>query len=261
MIRSLYTTLSGLVTQEAKEDAITNNLANIGTTGFKSDDVLVKNFKDILIENQDKIVNGKHVSNPIGRISLGSKIDGVNTDFTQGIVTDTNVDTDMAIQGRGFFTVLRDMGNGNQKQYYTRDGHFHVNGNGYLINDSGDYVRGANLQTGAAGNIYIGNGKMVCGKDGTISVDGKSAYKLQLADFQNYNALTKAGDNLYEGQGAVNPGNISVKQKALEKSNVNAVSEMVSMMTVMRTFETNQKIMQSIDETLGKAVNDLGTVR
>ena len=69
------------------------------------------------------------------------------------------------------------------------------------------------------------------------------------------------GDNLYEGTNAIQSDNVSVKQSSLEKSNVNVINEMVNMMTAARTFESNQKIMQSLDETLGKAVNEVGTIR
>lgn len=261
MIRSLYTAVSGLITQEAKQNVITNNLANINTTGFKDDNLLVRNFKNVLIQNKDKIVGGKNVNNVIGTLSLGSDIDGVSTDFTQGMITDTDSSTDMAIEGKGFFTVLHDMGNGTQQQYYTRDGHFHTDSRGFLVNDNGDYLRGVNLQNGNLDNIFVGRGKLTVASDGTVSVDGNTAYRLQLSDFTDYNSLKKVGGNLYDGQGAVAAGNASVKQKALEKSNVNVVSEMVNMMTVMRTFETNQKVVQSIDETLDKAVNQVGTVR
>lgn len=261
MIRSLYTAVSGMITQEAKQDVITNNLANINTTGFKGDDLNVRSFKDVLIENKDKLVNGENVSNKLGTLSLGSAIDGVNTDFTQGAITETDSESDMAIDGKGFFTVLHKMEDGTQKEYYTRDGHFHTDAQGFLINDNGDYLRGTNLQNGKTENIFVGSGKMTVTSDGTLSINGNMAYKLQLLDFKDYNSLKKAGGNLYEGQGAVAAGNVSVKQKSLEKSNVNVVSEMVNMMTVMRSFETNQKVVQSIDETLDKAVNEVGTVK
>lgn len=261
MIRSLYSAVSGLITQEAKQDVITNNIANISTTGFKSDDLMVKDFKDVLIENRDKIVDGKNVRNTIGTLSLGSKIDGTSTNFQQGDIVSSDSLTDFALSGKGFFTVSKDNGGGGYKDYYTRDGHFQVDASGYLIDDSGNYVKGKNLQTGASGKIYIGKGKISSSSDGTISVDNVPKYKFSLADFTDYNTLKKVGDNLYESTNSKTASNISVKQKALEKSNVNVVNEMVNMMSVMRTFETNQKVIQSIDETLDKVVNQVGSVK
>lgn len=256
MIRSLYTAVSGLITQEAKQDVITNNIANVSTTGFKGDDLMVKDFKDVLIENRDKIVNGKNVTNTIGSLSLGSKIDGTSTNFQQGEITDSDSLTDFALQGNGFFTISKD-----NKDYYTRDGHFQVDASGYLIDASGNYVKGNNLEGGTSGRIYIGKSKISTSSDGTISVDNVPKYKFSLADFNDYNTLKKVGDNLYEGTNSKAASNVSVKQKALEKSNVNVVNEMVNMMSVMRTFETNQKVIQSIDETLDKVVNQVGTVK
>lgn len=256
MIRSLYSAVSGLITQEAKQDVITNNIANVSTTGFKSDDLMVKDFKDVLIENRDKIVDGKNVKNTIGSLSLGSKIDGTSTNFQQGEITDSDNLTDFALQGKGFFTLSKD-----NKDYYTRDGHFQVDASGYLIDDNGNYVKGKNLQNGTSGKIYIGKGKINTSSDGTISVDNVPKYKFSLADFNDYNTLKKVGDNLYEGTNSKTASNVSVKQKALEKSNVNVVNEMVNMMSVMRTFETNQKVIQSIDETLDKVVNQVGSVK
>ena len=139
MIRSLYTAISGMITQEARQDVITNNLANANTTGFKGDNLAVKKFDDVLIQNYDKQVGGKNVRNVIGSLSNGAKVDDVNTDFSQGTIENSDSSTDFALEGRGFFTVQRANGLENGT-YYTRDGHFHVNMNGILVTDSGDAV-------------------------------------------------------------------------------------------------------------------------
>lgn len=258
MIRGLYTAVSGMITQEAREDVITNNLANANSTGFKSDNLTVKKFDDVLIQNYDKQVNGKNVRNIIGSISNGSRIDDVNVDFTQGNIESTESNTDFALEGRGFFTVQRDNGL-DTGTYYTRDGRFHVNMAGILVNDSGDAV----MARDTAGNnttINVGNGKLECDANGNIIVDGEPKYTFQIVDFDDYNTLKKVGDNLYQGAAPVE-GTALVRQNSLEKSNVNVVNELVNMMTTMRSFETNQKIVQSLDETLNKAVNEVGTVR
>lgn len=264
MIRSLYTAVSGMITQEAKQDVITNNLANANTVGFKADNLSIKSFNDVLLQNYDKIVGGRPTRNVLGTISEGSEINGVRTEFTQGTVQDTGKDTDFAIDGGGFFTVARNSSNGTS-QFYTRDGHFHVNNAGYLVNDSGDSVLVRDVDnnsnpTGASKPLFVGNGKLECDSQGNITVNNNK-YKLQIADFANYDSLKKVGDNLYEGSNPINNPNASVKQGSLEKSNINVINEMANMITVMRSFESNQKVVQSIDETLGKAVNDVGTVR
>ncbi len=264
MIRALYTSVSGLITQEAKQSVITNNLANVNTVGFKGDNLSVKKFEDVLIQNYDKVVNGRNVQNIIGSISQGSEIDGVNTSFTQGMLEKTDKWSDFAIDGRGFFAVLRD-NNGLSNTFYTRDGHFHVNGQGYLVNDSGDRILASSINAdgqiaSAPSPIMVGSEELKFQSDGSFLLNGQT-YKLTTVDFQNYNTLRKIGDNLYQGDNPIQSGNISVKQDYLEKSNVNVIDEMVNMMTTMRTFESNQKILQSIDDTLGKAVNEVGVVR
>lgn len=260
MIRSLYTSVSGLITQEAKQNVITNNLANANTTGFKKDNLSVKKFNDVLIENYDKIVNGKNQRNIIGSLSQGSEIDGVDTSYSQGIIEATDNWTDFAIEGNGFFTVA-DKNN----TYYTRDGHFHVNSQGYLVNDSGYNVLGVPVDNygNPAGNptpIQVGNEGINLQSDGTFTLR-TGRYRFNTVDFENYDELKKIGDNLYTGENAIESSNVSVNQNSLEKSNVNIIDEMVNMITTMRIFESNQKIIQSIDETLGKAVNEVGTVR
>lgn len=253
MIRSFYTAVSGMIVQEAKQDVITNNLANVSTVGFKQDNLKSTSFNDVLMQNYDKIVNGKNVRNIIGTLTLGSKVDSVNTGFTQGEITSTGVSTDFAIDGRGFFTVRRSDGT----EFYTRDGHFHVNTQGILVDDAGDEVIGRDNQSGALGAINVGNGEISSDDYGNISIDGSARYKLYTVDFNDYNSLTKVGDNLYTGQNATET-NAVVEQKSLEKSNVNLVNTMSDLITTMRTFETDQKVVQSIDGTLDKLINEAG---
>ncbi|WP_050607031.1 flagellar basal-body rod protein FlgG [Clostridium niameyense] len=254
MIRSLYTTVSGMISLEAKQDTISANLSNANTVGYKGDNLAFKKFDDVLIENYDKKLGNKNVQNIIGSLSMGNKIDEVNTTFTQGMIKDTEKPADFAIEGRGFFTIEN-----NGRRYYTRDGHFHVNTRGFLVNDSGYNVLGAS-RNGNVEPIYVGNRKMVCDANGNISLDGNPSYRMYTVDFNNYNNLRKIGGNLFEG-GNPQQSNATIRQGALEKSNVNITNEMIDMLTTMRSFETNQKIIQSIDETLGKTVNEVGAVR
>ncbi|MCY6959622.1 flagellar hook-basal body complex protein [Clostridium brassicae] len=256
MIRSIYTAVSGLITQEAKQDTISNNLANANTIGYKKDNLIAKKFEDVMIQNYDKIQNGKNVRNEIGTLSMGSKIDGTYTLFQQGVITGTDKDTDFAINGRGFFTVTRGT-TGNR--LYTRDGQFHIDNSGYLANSSGDRVLGRNIRNGNVEPIYVGNGEMKSDDGGNININGAPSYKLYIADFQDYSSLKKMEDNLFQGE---NPTEINARvfQNSLEKSNVNIMAEMSDMMMTMRSFESSQKVIQSLDETLGKTVNEVGRV-
>lgn len=260
MIRSLYTSVSGMITQESKQGVITNNLANVNTIGFKSGNLSVKEFDRVLLYNYDKIQNGKNYRQDLGEISLGSKIDDVNTNFTQGVFEKTDKATDFSLEGNGFFTVERNDGI-RVNRYYTRDGSFHVNSRGYLVNSSGDNVLGVNLETEEIEPIRIESNNFVLDGEGNLNVEGSPLYRFYTVDFENYSGLQKFGDNIYRGENERETNNISVRQYQVEKSNVNVIKEMVDMMTVIRSFETNQKLIQSIDETLGKAVNELGSVR
>ncbi|MBE6065287.1 flagellar basal-body rod protein FlgG [Clostridium cochlearium] len=260
MIRGLYTAVSGMITEEAKQNVITNNLANVTTPGFKSDNLSVKQFDEVLLYNYDKKRGNKNVRQDLGGLSMGSKIDEVNTYFQQGMIEKTERNTDFAIQGRGFFVIER-QGQGGNERLYTRNGHFYVNNRGFLVNDSGDNVIGRNNATGAIEPIRLNTENFTLTKEGNILVNGNTAYTVQVADFQNYGDLRKVGQDAYTGNNPIDSTDYIVKQGNLEKSNVNTVREMIEMMTVMRTFETSQKVIQSIDETLGKAVNELGSVR
>jgi len=260
MIRGLYTAVTGLITEEAKQSIVTNNIANANTNGFKSDNLSIKSFDDVLIQNYDKIVNGKNTRNVIGSLSMGSKIDDLNTYFEQGILQVTDKPTDFAINGNGFFTVQRDNGI-TTKNYYTRSGDFHIDGKGYLVTESGDKVLGKDKKTNAIGPIFVGEGKLQVDGSGNVSVNGAVKYKFDTVDFKDYKTLKKVGDNLFDAANPVQNANINVTQSELEKSNVNVTTEMVNMMEITRNFESDQKIIQAIDETLGKAVNEVGTVK
>lgn len=259
MVRSFYTAISGMMTQTAKQDVISNNLANANTVGFKSDNLYSKSFDDVYIQNYSKMQNGMPVRTILGKLNFGQKMDETTIDFSGGNIQNTGKDTDFAIVGRGFFTVNRDGVGG--KNYYTRDGHFHVNFNGFLVNDTGDYVMGRNLATGADERINFGSAKKIaCDGNGNIILDGKPAYKLDTVDFNDYKTLRKIGDNLYDGQNPIQNAEVVVQNQALEGSNVNLIGTFTDMMTTMRQFESNQKVVQAIDGTVNKAVNEVGKV-
>lgn len=264
MIRGLYTAVSGMITQEAKQEVITNNLANVQTVGYKADNMVVKKFDDVLIENYDKLENGKRTQNIIGSMSLGSKIDGTYTNYQQGDFNPTDSLTDFGINGKGFFTIQKTDSSGNTQNFYTRDGHFHVDNKGFLATDSGDKVLGFNLKTKKTEPILASAADLTVDNNNNIVFDGKPAYRFDINDFNDYSKIKKMGDNLYSDNSPINTtnsNNMTIKQKVLENSNVDTTSEVVSMMSVLRSYESSQKVIQSLDETLDKVVNEVGTVR
>jgi flagellar basal-body rod protein FlgG len=263
MIRGIYTAVSGLISQEAKQDVISSNLANANTVGYKKDNLITKKFDDVLIQNYDKVVNGINVRNVIGSLSMGTKIDETFVDFEQGVIEATSKNTDFALQGSGFFTVARDNGI-NSENYYTRDGHFHVNSLGFLVNNSGDRVLGRNINTGNIEPINVVRNNKTAeikgDESGNISLNDVPSYEMYIADFQDYSLLRKLEDNLYSAENPIEAEGAKIQQSSLEKSNVDIMAEMADMMMTMRSFESNQKVVQSLDETLGKAVNEVGRV-
>ena len=255
MIRSLYTAVSGMIALENKQNTIANNMANANTIGYKSEDLVLKSFNEVLLQNKDKLSGNQNVTTKLGSISLGAKIDEVTTKFTQGDLKNTGIQTDLAVSGRGFFQVQK----GNET-LYTRDGNFTVSNDGYLVTTTGDRVLGKSLATGETQPIYVGNSIFTIDSKNGVKIDGVATQALATADFQDYGTLEKVGDNYYSGENPINNATVSIKQGYTESSNVNVTTEMVNMLTTMRNFETNQKILTMIDGTLEKAANRVGQV-
>jgi len=253
MVRGLYTAAMGMNVQAKRLELVSNDLANASTTGYKKDVAVVSSFKEEYLARLNDTQNFTPNNEVIGKITYGAKVDEVYTDFTQGSVISTNLETDLAIQGDGFFTVQTPNG-----LAYTRDGNFSINQLGQLVTKEGYNVMG---QEGIIdfGEAYFTQGSpFVVQSNGEIYVDGAYIDTLDLATFADQRALTKQDDNLYTANGERGEFTGSVIQNFLEVSNVNTVSAMVDMITVSRAYETNQKMIQTQDMLLGKAVNDLG---
>lgn len=255
MIRSLYTAVSGMIVMENKQNAVSNNLANANTTGYKNEDLTTKSFDEVLLQNMTKGYADKPQKQTLGNLSLGVEVDSNYTRFTQGDIHETGKKGDLAITGRGFFPIQ----SGN-KVYYSRDGQFRINNQGYVMDNSGGYLLGINNNTGALEPIRVNGKEFIIDMNNNVVVDGVANYRLTLADFNNYNTLAKAGSNYYEAKENPTYINGSIQQGFLEASNVNVTSEMVNMMTVMRNFETAQKFVSMIDDTLDLAANKIGSV-
>lgn len=256
MIRGLYTSVSGLIALQNDQEVTTNNIANINNTGYKKRDLTKSSFDDVMISNRQKLVGNKYVKNDIGNLSLGVKVNDVETSFTQGALKSTDSMTDFAIDGRGFFVAQ----NGNQ-EVYTRDGNFKINNQGYLITNDGSQVLGVNAATGAREPIYIGNSKFSLDGENNVDIDGiGTTHKLLTVDFENYNNLEPIGDNYSTIDNPIYNAKVNVRQNFLEGSNVDPSAELVKLMEIKRQFETNQKFVKMQDETTQKAASELGRV-
>ncbi len=257
MVRGLYTAYTGMINQQARLDVVSNNLANATTAGFKKEGATSQSFDSVLAI---KIRDGSegYVDRPIGNMSLGVKVGETYSDFTQGSFKPTGATYDVAISNKGFFAVSYTNRAGEESTMYTRDGSFTLNKDGFLVTKDGDYVLGQ----GGLIQIPVKASSVAIDELGQIWADNVYVDRLTLVDFEDYNYLEKYGENLYIAvDGAtMKEADATISQGYLEMSNVNVVSEMVEMINISRAYESNQKLITAIDETLGKAVT-LGQVR
>lgn len=253
MIRGLYIAGTGMNVQTKRMDVISNDLANVGTTGYKKDIAVVASFPEMLTARIEDTQN--HIPNDgnIGKMNFGAKVDGVYTQFVQGSVIKTDSPTNVAIQGDGFFAVQTPNG-----IKYTRDGNFSISQNGELVTAEGYNVLGANGAISFGDAFLTSSSQLQIKNNGEVMIDNEIVDKLEIVAFQSNESLKKAADNLYEGNGARKPFEGSVLQGFTESSNVNSVTAMVDMIAVSRAYEANQKMIQVHDNLLGKAVNELG---
>ncbi|HON43106.1 MAG TPA: flagellar hook-basal body protein [Bacillota bacterium] len=246
MIRGIYIAASGMMAQEAKQSAISNNLANVSTPGFKRDIAVGESFSDI--------VSGLARS-PIGRLGMSTAITAVCFDNSPGSMASTENPFDLAIEGDGMFVVQTDAG-----IRYTRTGNFRLDAESFLITQDGHRVLGVD------GPIRV-DGSLVVQNDGSVYSDGEFRGRLSVMVPTTGDGLVKVGGGLFaERAGAaagmvqVQPGEARVIQGQLESTNVNVVREMVDMIAGYRTYEAAQRALLSHDALLDKAVNEVGRV-
>lgn len=357
MFRGLYTATSSLLTNNKKIDVVSNNMANINTTGFKKDLVLIESFENTLINKMNGSLNyeslqksqqvdvkegqgyyevtsntgyikvkthtgisfdnkarftigedgllrtfhknkddGIDSSNGyeilgnngsiyvgdgeleinekgqvfvdgelkdslitftypsvIGTMNSGIKLERIETDFEQGQMLRTGNPLDFAIKGDGFFKIETEDGT-----RYTRDGSFKLNGNKELITSEGHKVQGL------YGDIVVDGEEISLTSYGEVMVDGEIVDKLDIANIENIRDLRKTETGLYKIEEGIEvqekPFDGQVLQGRLEKSNVDPIKEMIAMMTLYRGYESSQKLIKAYDETIGKAVTEVGRV-
>ena len=260
MNAALWAAKTGLDAQQTEMAVISNNLANVNTTGFKQDRAV---FEDLLYQNQTQAGadTSQTTQSPSGMsIGTGVQVMATEKDYSQGSLTQTGNPLDVAIQGQGFFQIQMPDGT----LAYSRDGTFQTNAQGQLVTSSGYLVQpGITIPQGAQ--------SVTIGSDGTVSVTlaGQSAPtqigQLQLANFINPAGLTPIGGNLLEQSAASgspqtgSPGTNgfgTLTQGDLESSNVNVVEELVNMIQTQRAYEMNSKAISTVDNMLQYATEN-----
>ncbi len=233
-MRGIYTAGMGMLNSFAEMNTISNNLANANTTAFKKD----QNVFKAILDSQINVYNKNDLKGmKIGEINQGVVLDEVYTDFTQGAFVETLNPLDFAIEGKGFFKIQR-----GDEFFYTRNGEFKMNGEGYLVTNEGDYV------LDKLDNPIIITENFSVYENGNIA--GTDLF-LNIIDLNNY---YKLGNNLFSGEEIINDNEFSIKQFFTESSNVNALNEMVKMIQAQRKFDILEKAVTTHDSLNAKII-------
>jgi len=254
MIRSLHSASTGMKAQQTYIDVVSNNLANVNTTGFKRSRA---NFQDLVyqFEKAPGVATTQATESPSGiQVGIGVKTASTQKEFSIGSIKVTGSLTDVAINGDGFFQIQ--MPNGTIG--YTRDGAFHVDKNGNLVNAHGYLLEPNVVVPNEAVAVYIGD-------DGSVSAtlnataEAVQLGQIQTTTFVNPAGLMAMGGNILQETGSSGPAIVgtpgengfgSLQAGFLELSNVAVVEEMVNLITAQRAFEFNSKAVQASDQML-----------
>ena len=285
MVKGLYTAYTGMLNEQHRMDVLTNNLANADTNGFKKegatsqafDSMLAYKIKDLsepgnlprLISTPKAVdqyelnneANPNYLQKRVTRVgmNMGVKIGENYVDYSEGPLKETNNTFDLAISDRGFFAIEYTNKAGVTSVKYTRDGNFAMDLQGYLRTQDGDFVlddNGRRIRMDPEQPVSIDRG-------GNIIQNGDFVATIGLTDFEDYDYLERYGENFFEPvEGAtIIETDSSIYSGYLEMANMSIVTEMVNMIAVQRHYESNQRVITTMDETLDIAVNQLGKVR
>lgn len=239
MLRGIFSSASGMIAEYKRINVISNNLSNSDTQGFKQDVTAVRSFaEELAVRSNDQ--------KAVGTINAGATVQGVYTDMTQGEMEQTDVDTNLAVSGDGFFAVQGTDG----AVKYTRAGNFAADEQGYLALPSGERLLDSNGQPVAAAGISVNT-------DGTVSHDGVQDTSITL-----YNGTAeKRQDGFFDigNAAAVNTG--ALMEGYVEKSNTDVVDGMTGLMQASRSFQSCSQAYNAATETLDKLVTQVGSLR
>lgn len=240
MIRGLYTSAAGMVSQQVRLDVAANNLANAATPGYRADvattaalpSLFLYRFNDALGQIPPLTVGPQ----PVGYLGTGAAVTQVTTLDRGGFYRQTEREMDFALQGEGFFVVAAPAG-----QMYTRNGAFQVNAHGELVTSEGFSV------LSRTGTVARADDPDLC---------DNLAVVVAPADLE----LTKVGNSLFTAPEALLPADTPVLRGVLEEANVSPVEAMVDLIAAMRTYEAGQKAIQTQDQTLDKLLNEVAQI-
>ncbi len=252
MIKGLYSAVTSMVVNAARQQALSHNIANLETPGFKQVLFTVEDFMQNQSVYSTQNSGSSNSLDYLGTMGLGSQISPEFIDYSQGAMQITGNPLDVAIQGKGFFRVKTADG-----ERYTRDGRFIRDANKILVT-----VEGYKVLNSTGQEITIPDGDIAIAPDGTISANGTAVTKLGFGVFDKPETeLQHTEGNLFTGPAASTSTDVpQVTQGFLEASNANPSQLMTQLVEVARSYEAAQKLVQNQDELLGKSIASLGRI-
>ncbi len=243
MIKGIYNSSAGMIPRSQKLVTVSNNIANASTVAFK---VNRKYFTTTM--NAEMMQPGSDK-----KAEKQEELDkGLITDFSQGALYHTGKETDMGINGEGFFVVEDPESN---ELGYTRDGRFRLNLSNELVT-----THGKKVLDDSGSPIFIKKSPFFVDKDGSIYIDNQKIAKFQVVEFEDKSILMRASEGTYipkNGESPLEMEDASVHQGKLEESNVNIVEEMVQMIALNKSYESSQKALTAQDGTLSKLISQV----
>ena len=250
MMKGFYNLTSGMLSQGRRLDVIANNMTNISTAGYKTEQYTDRTFDEVMVTRIGNKIKYPYETMETYQSHILAP-DQLYTDFTQGSYEETNLPLDFAIVGEGFFAI--DTGDG---VAYTRAGSFTLDTEGYLcLSELGRVLDDA-------GNpIQLPTDKLTADSQGNLSTeDGEYLGTLGVYMFEDNQALERTPYGLFTGDGAQLNEEATIMNKWVERSNVELVREMVDMITTQRALQSAAQMSQIYDEVIKRAVNDLGRI-
>lgn len=249
MIKGLYAAASGMIALERRQDIYANNISNSSTPGFRRHTPVQYGFSEVFTNTM------RHGNFFLSSVGPGGGVKSVESfpSATSGSLLMTGNPLNVALNGPGFMVVETERG-----ERYTRNGNFVVDAQGDLATSSGEKVLGIGGQP-----IQVDGGTVVISNDGSITVAGAAAGQLRLIEFEEPERLMREGDSLYAAAdelvgASVAAENTLVQQAHVEQSNVEVTGEMMNLTLGMRAYEANQRVIQAIDESVGRLIDQVG---
>jgi flagellar basal-body rod protein FlgF len=249
VIPGLYSAASGLMSLEARQDVIANNIANAATPGFKRQNPIVIGFDEIFSQRLVSPTLFDLEKAPGG----GLKPLQTYTDLSPGVTTTTGNPLNVALSGPGYLSVMTPNG-----ERFTRDGTFKLNAQGDLVTAQGHRISGR-----GGGPINVSGGEAAISERGEVTVDGVLVGQLEIIEFNEPRGLQREGENLYAApdevlNGAVPAAETTLIPGALELSNVKMPVEMMQMMLGLRAYAANQQVIDSTNQSMSRLIDQVG---